>query len=167
MELKLINLKLKSSLNYQFQVVKRILEVFQDSQDTIEGLQNISLNQHPHSSNYSPKIVNSIWNLDFQLAYKTLKAKISEAPFLRGPNWKLTFHISIDASDIALGVVLGQNDLIPYAIYYTRKNLTPTELNYTVTENEFLVVVHAVNKFRHYITGYETFVHTNHFAVRY
>jgi len=36
-----------------------------------------------------------------------------------------------------------------------------------VTEKEFLAVVHAINKFRHYITGYETFVHTDHSAIRY
>ena len=63
--------------------------------------------------------------------------------------------------------MLGKKDLTPYAIYYTSKNLTPTELNYTVTEKEFLVVVHAVKKFRHYITSYETFVHTDHFSIRY
>jgi len=86
---------------------------------------------------------------------------------LRGPIWKLPFHISRDASDTALGVVLGQKDLIPYAIYYISKNFTPIELNYTVIEKEFLVVVHAINKFRHYIAGYETFVHTVHSAIRY
>jgi len=36
-----------------------------------------------------------------------------------------------------------------------------------VTEKEFLAIVHAINKFRHYITGYETFVHTDHSAIRY
>jgi len=96
-----------------------------------------------------------------------LKIRISEAPILRGPNWKLPFHISTDASDTALGALLGQKDLVPYAIYYTSENLTLTELNYTVTEKEFLVVVHAINKFRHYITCYETFIHTDHFAIRY
>lgn len=57
--------------------------------------------------------------------------------------------------------------MIPYAIYYTSNNFTPTELNYIVTENEFLVVVHAINKFRHYIIGYETFVHTDQSAIIY
>ena len=57
--------------------------------------------------------------------------------------------------------------MIPYAIYYTSKNLTPTELNYTMTENEFLAIIHAINKFRHYITGYETFVHTDHSTIIY
>eukprot|EP00253_Pinus_taeda_P009719 PITA_09719 len=107
------------------------------------------------------------WNHDCQLAFETLKTKNSEAPILRGPNWKLPFHISTDASDTTLGAVLGQKYLIPYGIYYTSKNLTPTELNYTLTEKEFLVVFHAINKFRHYITCYETFVHTEHSAIRY
>eukprot|EP00253_Pinus_taeda_P005907 PITA_05907 len=107
------------------------------------------------------------WNPDCQLAFETLKEKISEATILRGPNWKLPFPISKNASDTTLGAVLGQKDLIPYVIYYTSNNLTPTELNYTVTKKEFLVVVHATNKFRHYITGYETFVHTDHSKIRY
>eukprot|EP00253_Pinus_taeda_P032915 PITA_32915 len=107
------------------------------------------------------------WNPDCQLAFETLKAKFFEAPILRAPNWKLPFHISTDSLDTTPGAVLGQKYLIPYAIYYTSKNLTLIELNYTVTEKEFLVVVHAINKFRHYITGYEIFVHIDHFAIRY
>jgi hypothetical protein len=45
--------------------------------------------------------------------------------------------------------------------------LSPAELNYTITEKEFLAVVHAINKFRHYITGYEVFVHTDHSSIRF
>ena len=47
-----------------------------------------------------------IWNCDWKKTFETLKEKISEAPILRGPNWKLPFHISTDVSDTALGVVL-------------------------------------------------------------
>jgi len=54
----------------------------------------------------------------------------------------------MDAFDISIGVVLGQlEDRKPYVIYYIRKNLTLAELNYTVTEKEFLTVVYAINKF--------------------
>ncbi len=107
------------------------------------------------------------WDSECQAAFETLKKRISEAPILKGPNWKLPFHISTDASNTTFGVVLGQKDLTPYAIYYTSKILTPTELNYIVTEKEFLAINHAINKFRDYITGYETFVHTDHSAIRY
>ena len=43
--------------------------------------------------------------------------------------------------------------------------MTPPELNYTVTEKELLAVVYSINKFRHYITGYEFFVHTDHSTI--
>ena len=36
-----------------------------------------------------------------------------------------------------------------------------------MTEIELLVVVHSLNKFRCYITCYQTFVHTDHVAIKY
>ena len=45
--------------------------------------------------------------------------------------------------------------------------MTHAELNYITIEKEMLVVIHSVNKFRHYITGYEVFVHTDHSTIRY
>ena len=43
--------------------------------------------------------------------------------------------------------------------------MTPSKLNYTATEKEFLAVVYSINKFRHYIVGYEVFVHTDHCTI--
>jgi hypothetical protein len=41
----------------------------------------------------------------------------------------------MDASDTSLGVVLGQREgQIPYAICFVSKNISPTEVNYTITE---------------------------------
>ena len=54
-----------------------------------------------------------------------------------------------------------------YAIYFISKNMTPAELNYITTEKEMLAAIHSVNKFRHYIIGYEVFVHTDHYAICY
>jgi len=108
-----------------------------------------------------------VCNSDCHKAFKSLKQKITEAPIIRGPNWSLPFYISIDASYTTLGAKLGRKDLTPYDIYYTSKNLTPAKLNYTITEKELLVIVHAINKFWNYITGYETFIHTYHSTIRY
>jgi hypothetical protein len=105
---------------------------------------------------------------DCELYFADLKQRLSTAPILRGPNWALPFHFSSDASDTAIGAVLGkQEDIEPYAIYYISKNMAPAELNYIVTEREFLAVVYAINKFRHYVTGYPTFIHTNHTTIKY
>jgi len=87
---------------------------------------------------------------------------------LRGPNWALPFHISSDASNSEISAVLGkQEDKEPYVIYYISKNMAHAELNYTVTEREFLAVVYAINKFKHYVTGYPTFIHTDHTTIKY
>jgi hypothetical protein len=88
------------------------------------------------------------------------------APVLRGPNWTLPFYISINASNTAIGVLGKKEDQQSHAIYFVSKNLSFVELNYTVTEKEFLAVVHDINKFHHYITIYEVFLHTDHYPIR-
>lgn len=93
--------------------------------------------------------------------------KVCSTPILRGPNWSLPFHISIDSLDFAIGV-LGQKDgSLNYEIYFTSKNMIPTEMNYIASEEEFLSVIHAINKFRNYIRSYEVYLHTNHFDIKY
>jgi hypothetical protein len=114
------------------------------------------------------KDVDFVWNEQCQTAIETLKAKLSMALVLRGPNWNLPFHISTDSSDTAIRGVLGKKeDQHSYSIYFISKNLSPAELNYTITQKEFLAVVHAINKFHHYITIYEVFVHTYHYSIRF
>ena len=108
------------------------------------------------------------WTKSSQNDFEILKAKLSVAPILRGPDWSLPFHISTDASDTAIGGFLSQKEgQAPYAIYFINKKLTPAELNYIVTEKEFLAVVYSINKFRHYITCYEFFLHTDHSTIRF
>jgi len=93
---------------------------------------------------------------------------LTTTPILRGPNWALPFHSHVDASHKAIGEALGQvEEKFPYAIYFISKNLSKVELNYIVTKKELLAVVHSLNKFRHYIIGYQIFVHTNHATIKY
>lgn len=65
-----------------------------------------------------------------------IKEKLVSAPILHGPNWSLPFQIYVDASDDAIGAVLGQEDEDggKYAIYFISKNLTSVQRNYTTTE---------------------------------
>eukprot|EP00253_Pinus_taeda_P008815 PITA_08815 len=72
------------------------------------------------------------WTDDCGKAFDHLKHQLSIAPILRGLDWALPFHISFDASDTAIGAVLGQQENgLPYTIYFISKNMTPAELNYT------------------------------------
>lgn len=100
--------------------------------------------------------------------FDILKEKLSSTLILRGPDWRIPFHISTDASDSAIGAVLRQKeDFFTHAIYFISKNLASAELNYTMTEKECLAVVYTINKFRNNIIGYEVFVHTDHSAIKY
>ena len=53
-----------------------------------------------------------------------LKQALVEAPILQSPNWDLRFEIMCDASDFAVGTILGQRiDKKPTAICYVSKTL--------------------------------------------
>ena len=56
------------------------------------------------------KDVHFFWDSHCQITFNGLKEKLSTSPILRGPNWSLPFHISIDALDTTLGVILGQKE---------------------------------------------------------
>ncbi|XP_035845639.1 uncharacterized protein LOC110933891 [Helianthus annuus] len=108
------------------------------------------------------------FNQECQNAFNVLKQKLVEAPILQSPNWSLPFEIMCDASDYAVGAVLGQRvDKKPVAIYYASKTLSDAQLNYTTTEKELLAVVYALDKFRAYIWGTKVIVYSDHSAVRY
>ena len=48
------------------------------------------------------------WTLECQGSFDTLKAKMASAPILFFPYWNKEFHVHVDASSTALGVVLAQ-----------------------------------------------------------
>jgi hypothetical protein len=65
------------------------------------------------------------------------------------PNWNLPFELMCDASDFAVGVVLGQKDGSHFhPIYFASKTLNAAQQNYTVTKKELVAVVFAFDKFR-------------------
>ena len=73
-----------------------------------------------------------------------------------------------DASDLAMGAVLGQRkEKIFRAIYYARRTFNEAQENYSTTEKEMLSIVLACEKFRPYILGSHIIVHTDHAAIKY
>ena len=68
------------------------------------------------------------------------------------PDWNREFEIICDASDFAMGVVLGQKvEKVFKAIYYASKTFNEAQQNYSTTEKEMLAIVFACKKFRSYI----------------
>nr|GEZ31860.1 reverse transcriptase domain-containing protein [Tanacetum cinerariifolium] len=85
-------------------------------------------------------------------AFQTLKKKLIEAPILIAPEWDMPFELMCDASDFAIGEVLGQcQDKHFRPIHYASKAMTEAESNYTMTKKEMLAVLYAFEKFRSYL----------------
>nr|GEY42612.1 DNA-directed DNA polymerase [Tanacetum cinerariifolium] len=77
-------------------------------------------------------------------AFETFKKKLTEAPILVVPDWNLPFELMCDASDFAIGAVLGQRKTKHFQpIHYAGKTMTEAQIHYTTTEKEMLAVVCA------------------------
>ncbi|XP_057500991.1 uncharacterized protein LOC130785012 [Actinidia eriantha] len=101
------------------------------------------------------------------LAFEKLRESLSTAPIMQTPDWSSPFEIMCDASDYAIGAVLGQRvNKVPHAIYYASKTLHDAQLNYTTTEKELLAVVFALEKFRSYLLASKVIVYSDHAALR-
>ncbi|CAN6556004.1 unnamed protein product [Malus baccata var. baccata] len=93
---------------------------------------------------------------------------LTTTPIIAAPNWSLSFELMCDASDYAVGAVLGQRkDKLPQVIYYASRTLNDAQLNYATTEKELLAVVFALEKFRSYLVGARVIVYTDHAALKY
>ena len=109
-----------------------------------------------------------VWEEDCQKSFEELKFHLTTAPIVRAPNWQLPFEVMCDASDLAIGAVLGQReDGKPHVVYYASKTLNEAQRNYTTTEKELLAVVYALDKFRAYLVGADIVIFTDHSALKY
>nr|GEW02483.1 reverse transcriptase domain-containing protein [Tanacetum cinerariifolium] len=101
-------------------------------------------------------------------AFQTLKRKLTEAPILIAPDWDMPFELMCDASDFAIGAVLGQHQEKHFRpIHYATKTMTEAKSNYTTTKKEMLAVVYAFEKFWSYLIMNKSIVYTDHSALKY
>ncbi|XP_019100932.1 PREDICTED: uncharacterized protein LOC104789643 [Camelina sativa] len=103
-----------------------------------------------------------------RIVFERIKQELVSAPIVQPPDWDLPFEVMCDASDFAVGAMLGQRkDKKLHAIYYASRTLDEAQRNYATTEKELLAVVFAFEKFRSYLVGSKVIVHTDHAALRY
>ena len=101
-------------------------------------------------------------------AFEVIKIILVQAPIMAALEWDQGFEVMCDASDFAMGAVLGQRkEKIFRAIYYASRTFNEEQENYSTTEKEMLAIVFACEKFRPYILGSHVIVHTDHAAIKY
>nr|GFB74426.1 reverse transcriptase domain-containing protein [Tanacetum cinerariifolium] len=84
-------------------------------------------------------------------AFRTLKDKLTEARILIALNWDQPFELMCDASDYAVGAILGQRIEKHFRpIHYASKTMNQAEANYTTIEKEMLAKQKFFKDARHY-----------------
>nr|GEW91701.1 reverse transcriptase domain-containing protein [Tanacetum cinerariifolium] len=100
-----------------------------------------------------------------QKAFELLKEKLTCDPVIVRPNWNLPFELMRDASDFAVGVVLGEKDdfanylvgnVITKGMTYQQKNNFFSELKHYFWKEPYLFKVCSDGLIRRCISGPET-----------
>jgi hypothetical protein len=99
----------------------------------------------------------------------TLKEKLVTIPILFFPNWSKPFYVHVDASSNALGTLLVHpwEGNIDHSIYFSNRNLSDAEHNYTTTEHGGLAMVYDLQNFLHYFLGLAFKFFIDHSTLKY
>ncbi|GJR26968.1 reverse transcriptase domain-containing protein [Tanacetum coccineum] len=98
---------------------------------------------------------------------KNIKKHLSGKQQTFLPKLESPFELMCDASDFAVGAVLGQKDGKKFhPIYFASKTLNSAQQKYTITEKELMAVVFAFDKFRSYLILSKTIDHTDYSALK-
>ncbi|XP_026399787.1 uncharacterized protein LOC113295675 [Papaver somniferum] len=94
-----------------------------------------------------------IWSTKKQEAFQKIQQILSSPAVMKSPMQGRALCLYISSSDTAVGALLAQEDDegIEHPIYYFSRTLRDVELRYPKAEKACLALVHAVQKFRHYL----------------
>ena len=103
-------------------------------------------------------------------ALAQLKILVQTAPVLAKPDYRLPFHVFVDASDVGVGAVLCQYQVDPATgdqklagIAYASRRFSAREQNWPVGEKEAYGCKYGMEKFREYLVSHpDVTLHCDH-----
>ncbi|XP_039004688.1 uncharacterized protein LOC120131883 [Hibiscus syriacus] len=104
------------------------------------------------------------WNPTAVTAFNQLKEIMCQAPVLALPDFTKEFCLETDASSEGIGVVLSQGGR-PLA--YLSKALSTKNMDLSIYEKEYLAILLAVSKWRHYLECGSFVIKTDHEPLKY
>lgn len=95
------------------------------------------------------------WSDQCEKAFEELKAMLQSAPVLTAPDFTSPFKLAVDASDVAAGTVLLQEDDegVEHPVCYFSKKFNKNQRNYSTIKKECLALVLALQHFEVYVSS--------------
>ncbi|KAF8639129.1 hypothetical protein AX16_010363, partial [Volvariella volvacea WC 439] len=103
--------------------------------------------------NLTKKDVPFKWGVESQEAFETLKNLFLSKPILLAPDTNKPFLVETDASKIATGGVLKQQDTNGdwHPVAYLSQSLDPAQSNYQIYDQELLAIIRTLQAWRQYL----------------
>jgi hypothetical protein len=107
-----------------------------------------------------------VWTSQSQEAFEKVKAILTNAPVLAGPDFTKPFKLVVDASDVGAGAVLVQEGKldVDHPVCYYSKKFNKHQKNYSTVEKEALALLLALQHFEVYVSAAQRpiVVYTDH-----
>ena len=104
------------------------------------------------------------WGGKQQKAFDALKEKFSSDPVLALPDLRQSIEIQTDASDYVMGAILMHHGK---PICFHSESFNGSMINYPTYDKELYALEQSVKKWKHYLMGKETVIHTDHQPLKY
>ncbi|WVZ93899.1 hypothetical protein U9M48_039850 [Paspalum notatum var. saurae] len=98
-----------------------------------------------------------------EVAFTTLKDKLTHAPLLQLPDFNKVFELECDASGIGIGAVLLQEGK---PVAYFSEKLSGASLRYSTYDKELYALVRTLQTWQHYLWPREFIIHSDHEALK-
>jgi hypothetical protein len=83
------------------------------------------------------------WTKEVERSFNILKDKITERPIMVLPNFEKTFQVRCDASGVAIGAVLSQDNR---PVAYFSEKMNETKRKYSTYDKAFYAIIQSLNK---------------------
>jgi hypothetical protein len=102
------------------------------------------------------------WTEEAERSFNTLKEKRTKQLILVLPNFEKIFQVRCDASGVAIGAVLSQDNR---PVAYFSEKLNETKRKYSTYDKEFHAIIQALKKWRHYLVPQEFVLYSDNQAL--
>jgi hypothetical protein len=103
------------------------------------------------------------WSDSQEVAFRTLKHKLTHAPLLQLPDFNKVFELECDASGIGLGAVLLQEGK---PVAYFSEKLSGASLKFSTYDKELYALVLSLHTWQQYLWHREFIIHSDHEALK-